>query len=427
MGEPEKIYVMARREGAVYSFLLHGGKAVEIHCDDDSAQSLLGNIYIGKIKNIAKNMGAAFVEIEPGTVCHLALKDIKNPIYTKKGSSQNPQAGDELLVQVCREGIKSKYPSVTTNLTFAGKYVLLTSGDTSVSVSSKLAKEEKQKLSEKMKQIGRALKESVQMRMDEESEREAQAAKKTVPCGWLVRTNAGGVDEQFLQDDAERLYGQFHALVKTAAYRSCFSCLLRTPPSYLRRLQNLYSSEAERIITDDVSLYEEIKQYLAGFQAEDLERLSLYQDRLLPMNKLYSLGTQLERALLERVWLKSGGYLVIQPTEALTAIDVNTGKYEGGKNQEAAFLKINKEAAAETARQLRLRNISGIIIVDFINMKSKESVSELMRVLDRELKKDPVPAVLVDMTRLSLVEITRKKREKPLYQTKALDKHTLQW
>ena len=125
--------------------------------------------------------------------------------------------------------------------------------------------------------------------------------------------------------------------------------------------------------------------------------------------------------------MKSGGYLVIQPTEALTVIDVNTGKYQGRKKQQDTFLKINKEAAAEAARQLRLRNISGIIIVDFINMKSKESVSELMRVLDRELKKDPVPAVLVDMTRLSLVEITRKKREKPLYQTKALDKHTLQW
>ena len=149
------------------------------------------------------------------------------------------------------------------------------------------------------------------------------------------------------------------------------------------------------------------------------------------MMRLYSLRTQLERALSERVWLNSGGYLVIQPTEALTAIDVNTGKYEGGKNQEAAFFKINKEAAVEVARQLRLRNLSGIIIVDFINMKQKESVRELMRILEAELKKDPVPAVLVDITRLSLVEITRKKREKPLYQEKAaakvLDKQTLQW
>lgn len=423
MAGTEKIYVMAKRGSEVYSFLLHGGNAVEIHCDSDSPQPRIGDIYIGKVKNIAKNLGAAFVETKPGNVCHLPLREIRNPVFTKKGSSPSLQAGDELLVQVSREGIKSKHPSVTTNLTFYGKYVLLTSGDVSVSVSSKLPAEERQKLSGQMRRIARELKEGMAASLP--------SGDRTAACGWLVRTNAGGVGEQFLRDDAARLYRQFTELLKLASYRTCFSCLLRMPPPYLKRLQNLYSSEAERIVTDDVGLYEEIKAYLTDFQAEDLGKLSLYEDRLLPMTKLYSLRTQLERALSERVWLNSGGYLVIQPTEALTAIDVNTGKYEGGKNQEAAFFKINKEAAVEVARQLRLRNLSGIIIVDFINMKQKESVRELMRILEAELKKDPVPAVLVDITRLSLVEITRKKREKPLYQEKAaakvLDKQTLQW
>ena len=132
------------------------------------------------------------------------------------------------------------------------------------------------------------------------------------------------------------------------------------------------------------------------------------------MKKLYSLEHQMELALAERVWLNSGGYLVIQPTEALTVIDVNTGKFEGGKKKEAAFLKISLEAAKEIARQIRLRNLSGIIIVDFINMESAESRKQLMDRLDQLLRQDPIKTVLVDMTKLSLVEITRMKREKPL-------------
>ena len=189
---------------------------------------------------------------------------------------------------------------------------------------------------------------------------------------------------------------------------------MRTPPQYLVRLQNLYSNDAKRIITDDQTLFDEIYAYLSQYQKEDTGKLELYHDRLLPMQKLYSLEKQLALAFSEKVWLKSGGYLVIQPTEALTSIDVNTGKYDGGKNQEASFLKINREAAIEIAHQLRLRNLSGIIIVDFINMKQKESVRELLTLLDGELKKDPVPTKLIDMTKLSLVEITRMKREKPL-------------
>ena len=189
------------------------------------------------------------------------------------------------------------------------------------------------------------------------------------------------------------------------------------PPAYLARLLDLYEESADVFLTDDKELYDEIQEYLTVHQPEDLSKLSFYEDRLLPMDKLYSLEHQLSLALQEKVWLNSGGYLIIQPTEALTVIDVNTGKYEGGKKQEKTFLKINKEAAIEIARQLRLRNISGIIIIDFINMEEKQSVDELLSLLNSELHKDPIPTTLVDMTKLSLVEITRKKKEKPLLQS----------
>lgn len=395
----ENVYLITRMEKRICSFLMQDGRAAEIHRDSDEADKVtLGDIYIGKVKNIAKQLDAAFVEISPEQICYLSMKDAKTPVYTKKGSSQRLQAGDELLVQISRESIKSKYPSVTTNLTLHGKYVLLTSGNTTISVSSKIGKDQKERLSGWMREIA----DGIQLPSDMHS------------FGWLVRTNAKDAPQELIRSDALRLAKQYETLLSLAGYRTCFSCLMRTPPQYLVRLQNLYSDDAQRIITDDPKLFDEIYEYLTQYQNEDTGKLELYRDHLLPMQKLYSLEKQLALALSEKVWLKSGGYLVIQPTEALTSIDVNTGKYEGGKNQEAAFLKINREAAIEIAHQLRLRNLSGIIIVDFINMKQKESVRELLTLLDGELKKDPVPARLIDMTKLSLVEITRMKREKPL-------------
>lgn len=389
-------YVITHMEERIFSFLLHHDKAVEIHCDETAGEYQLGSIYVGKIKNIAKNIDAAFVEIAPGEICYVPLEDMKAPVYTKKGSSQKPQAGDELLIQISREKIKSKFAAGTTRIELHGKYVLLTAGKPQLSVSSKVTKEEKDRLQNVLKTFTEQV--------------------NTESIGWLMRTNAALASDTILIEEMQRLLLQYHTIVEQAQYRTCFSCLYRSPSAYLTRLSNLYDKDSIQILTDAVDLYQEIREYLQMYQPEDLEKVSLYQDELLPLKKLYSLEHQLEEALKERVWLKSGGYLVIQPTEALTVIDVNTGKYEGGKKKQAAMLKVNLEAAAETARQIRLRNLSGIIICDFINMENKEDERTLMEHLGTLLKKDPIPTTLVDMTKLSLVEITRKKREKPLYE-----------
>lgn len=388
-------YIIARMRGRIFSFLLKDQKAVEIHCDPENApEGILGNVYIGKVKNIAKNIQAVFVDIAPGRTCYLPLDELRQPIYTKKGASKQIQAGDELVVQVSREGIKTKFPSVTTNITFHGKYALLTTGKAQLSVSSKIGKEKREELLSFLQEY-----------KDEDGK-----------YGWLLRTNAGNVSYEKIEKELTVLKKQYEDLLNQSQYRTCYTCLLRKPPVYLARLLDLYEESADVFLTDDKQLYDEMQEYLTVHQPEDLSKLSFYEDRLLPMDKLYSLEHQLSLALQEKVWLNSGGYLIIQPTEALTVIDVNTGKYEGGKKQEKTFLKINKEAAIEIARQLRLRNISGIIIIDFINMEEKQSVDELLSLLNSELHKDPIPTTLVDMTKLSLVEITRKKKEKPLLQ-----------
>ena len=388
-------YLMLSREEKIYSFLLRNQKAVEIHCED-KRQTGLGSIYIGKIKNIAKHIQAAFVEIAPGEVCYLPLEDFKNPVFTKKGSSKRPQAGDELLVQVSREGMKTKLPSVTTSLSLHGKYAVLARGRQQTGVSAKLPLKERERLLKVMEEV-----------LDTEDGEEKD-------WGWILRTNAGAATPEQLKAELLRLKNQYETLMSHAFHRTCFTCLLECPPVYLSRLSDLYAASVDEFLTDDEELYGKMRKYLSEYQPEDLPKLSFYSDSLLRMHKLYSLEHQLELALRERVWMDSGAYLVIQPTEALTVMDVNTGKYEGGKDKEKTFLKINLQAAREVARQIRLKNLSGIIIVDFINMEKDESKKELLETLEGFLKRDPVHTTLVDMTKLSLVEITRQKKEKPL-------------
>ena len=211
-----------------------------------------------------------------------------------------------------------------------------------------------------------------------------------------------------------RLKLELEQLLSEARYRTCFSCLKQSEPEYMRTIQNTRYEQLEEIITDIPEIYEQIQE----FQKEDaLLRnisLTLYEDSMLSLSSLYNVSKQIERALDKRVWLPSGGYLVIEPTEALTVIDVNTGKDVNKRKKQEHFLKVNKEAARMAAKQLRLRNLSGIIIIDFIDMKQEEDRKELLSYLKKEVQLDPVPVQVVDMTKLELVELTRKKVSKNL-------------
>jgi len=204
--------------------------------------------------------------------------------------------------------------------------------------------------------------------------------------------------------------------MSAAPTRVCFSCLRSAPPSYISDLKNVYMEGMEEIIVGDPELYTRIQAFFAAEIPEKEGLLRLYDDSAFPLGKLYSTQTAIEKALREKVWLRNGGYLVIQPTEALTVIDVNSGKSAGkGKNEEG-ILKINLEAAREAARQIRLRNLSGIIIIDFINLESEENVGLLLKEFRMRLAGDPIQTTLVDITPLNLVEVTRKKVHRPLYE-----------
>lgn len=392
----KKQLLITSRKEKIVSSLFEEKELVQVNVEDIENASLLGNIYVGKVKNIVKNIEAAFVEIADGQMCYLPLGKKEHPIFCNSKKNDKVCIGDEILVQVSKDAIKTKNPSVTTNLQFAGKYVILTHGKIMPGISGKITNEEERN------RLKTVIKPFV-------SEKKG--------CGMIVRTNAEGIEEEKILLEAKTLYALYETICTKGIYKSCFSKLYQAPAGFLCDIRDGYDEELDQIITDDLNLYGQIEQYLSTYQKEDLDKLSLYEDEMISLNRLYGLETKLDKALQKKVWLKSGGYLIIEPTEALTVIDVNSGKaIAGKKDTEKHFLKINLEAAKEIAKQLRLRNLSGIILVDFIDMESKKSKQQLIQQLEADLKKDPVKTVYVDMTKLNLVEITRKKVRRPLHE-----------
>ena len=205
---------------------------------------------------------------------------------------------------------------------------------------------------------------------------------------------------------------EFAHILKRGRYSPCYTKVYSGLPAYLKYIQTY--PDITKITTDLPQVYGELVRYQTSM-AMDIP-LVLYEDKDWPLCKVKSMETQIKRALNPQVWLKSGGFLLIQPTEGLVVVDVNTGKYTGKKAAQDTFFKINMEAADEIGRQLRLRNLSGIIIIDFIDMKDEKMRRELFEHFSCVLKKDPVKTVLVEMTRLNLVEMTRKKERRPLYE-----------
>mgnify|MGYP003291026901 FL=1 len=386
--------IITKIEEKIITAVLEDENVAELHISKSEEQNTvqLGNIYVGRVKNIVANINAAFIEVAPGVECYYAISENPTPIFTKKIGKKSLCIGDELLVQISKEAVKTKVPTVSSKLNLTGKYAVLTYGDTRVGASAKLSKEDKLRLVE------------------------LATAYATSEFGIIMRTNAKNATPELLQAELTKLCQEYERLKAQATTRICYSCLIGAPKEYMTELKNIYQEGLTDIIIEDKTIYGEIKSFLIKEQPEDLEKLRFYEDKMLPLHKLYGIETHLANALKERVWLKSGAYLVIQPTEALTVIDVNTGKCVSKKKDDAAYLKINTEAAKEAARQIRLRNLSGIILVDFINLSKEEYMDELLSVFRHELQKDPITTSLVDVTKLQLVEVTRKKVRKPLHE-----------
>ena len=373
-------------------------RMLEVQCiPQDSPPQILNNIYVARVSQVVKNIGAAFVEIAKGKKCFLPLSDLKDPVYVKRITEKQPLSqGDELLVQIVREAVKTKDPQVSTNLSLAGIYSVVTSGEKQLGVSAKINREKREVL------------------------REAARAVFDEQFGVVVRTNAADIPVgkmAVLTSEIASLQAQLQAVISHAPYRSIYSVLYEAPPEYIRILQNQPFEQLAEIVTDDHAIYGELLAYASQNPSMNLtEKLRYYEDPQLDLHKLYSIQVQLERALQKKVWLKSGANLLIEPTEAMTVIDVNSSKNIKKKQPEEQHLQVNLEAAAEIAAQLRLRNISGIIIIDFIDMASSGHKEQLLAAMRDLIKADPVKTEVVDLTRLGLMALTRKKMRRPLHE-----------
>lgn len=379
-----------KEKPAIVTALVEEQKITELHIFPEETHEILGNIYVGKVQNIVPNINAAFIEIADKTVCYYSLSSKINPIYTMPKKDKTMKAGDELLVQVNKERMKTKAPCVTSNLNFTGKYVVLTTENRRLGMSGKLSAEDKSKLKKWLEPM-----------MDD-------------TFGAIIRTNAKDAAKKDILCEMEQLKKQLNKVAEIGRTRTCFSLIHETEPGYILTLRDAYSDKLEEIITDDEGLHRIVSTYLQEYQPDDWEKLRFYQDMLLPLSKLYSIESTLLNTNKEKIWLQSGGSIVIQQTEAFVAIDVNTGKFVGKKKVQETFRKINLEAAKEIAYQLRLRNLSGIILIDFINLEHKDHQDELMHVLQKYLRKDSVKGLVVDMTKLNIVEVTRQKVRKSL-------------
>jgi ribonuclease G len=360
--------------------------ATELRIFSDSGPDLkIGTILIGHVRDVVKNIEAAFVELDEKTIGYLSVTHA-SPVFLNRKNTDKICEGDNLIVQIAKEPIKTKDAVLTTNFSLTGRYVVLTHGKSGITFSAKIK--------------DRVWKEHMCGHLADFSE---------LPYGLLLRTESFQADISEILKEIDSLEGQYQNILTLAQTRQKHYVLKEAESELVHFVKDSIKGQQEcRLVTDCADIYETLEE-LTGSGDYPCVSLDFYEDKLLPLYKLYSLERIFHEAYAKKVWLKSGAYLVIEYTEALTVIDVNTGKCEKGKNKGELFYKINREAALEIARQLRIRNLSGIILVDFIDMEKESQITDLIEYMRMLVADDSIKTNIVDVTKLHLMEITRRK------------------
>lgn len=386
-----KLVITENKDIICYGYFKDGVPA-ELYCEPKEQQSMLGNIYAARVERVAEGIHGAFLEIGENQKCYYSLSK-EQPIKLSPGHEDKLYGGDVILVQITKDAVKTKLPVCTGNISLNGKYFVLTLTDKRTGISKKIRN------SSERERLERLVEESI-----------------CEDYGIVVRTNAAGVLDEVLLAELHLLKLRYQELIRKARIASGKTLLYKEPPHYITLGKELPSHAIDEILTDNKNIFEELQEYYKHTASLNEIPITLYEDSYSLYN-LYRFAHYYEEASGKYIWLKSGASLVIEYTEAMTVIDVNTGSVLKKKRQEdTLFYQINREAAKEFARQLRLRNISGIIMIDFINMKEQNQKEKLLSLLESECKKDRVHCNVIDMTALNLVEMTRSKVRKPLYE-----------
>lgn len=381
---------------------------MEFYEENKKSDTMVGNIYKGKVVRVLPGMDAAFVDIGYSRSGFLYIQEVfpfelfedlseivEDETSIKKLLKNFPiqevlQEGQEVTVQVAKEPIGSKGPRLTSHITIPGRYLVLMPTMTHIGVSRKIEnKEERKRLKELAEKI------------------------RTEHYGLIVRTVSEGKSEEELKQDIDYLTKLWTSIKEKAEKAKAPSLLYTDLKLPLRALRDFFNEDTEEIVVDDPEEFNHLKEFASSYIPRAEDKIILYKDKK-PLFATYRVEEEIKKALEKKVWLKSGGYIVIEETEALTAIDVNTGKFVGKNNLEETIFKTNLEAAREIAHQLRLRNIGGIVIIDFIDMKEEEHKEAVLNTLKESLKRDRYPSTIIGFNELGLLIMTRKRTRESL-------------
>ncbi len=375
--------------------LVENGILIEKHEEHENHQRLEGNIYCGKVQNVLQGMQSAFIDIGDKRNTFIRLKDLlpkedetKTNVYSKIDNCSIKdivKIGMKILVQVKRDGTESKGARVSTHINLPGRYVVFMPNSNFITVSQKIEDEE-------------------------ERNRLINIAKSILPneTGAIIRTSSKGIKEEILKQDIVSLIKKWKIIKKNYdEHKLNGPKLIYDNKALLRRtLIDVVDQNLNKVVVNDKKTYKDVEDILKNMNVDSNIKLELRENENLL--ETYSLKSQLEKLSNRKIWLKCGGFITIDRTEALTAIDVNTGKYTGNKDLEQTVFKVNKEATIEIAKQLRLRDIGGIIIIDYIDMQTEENKKEIVNLLSDSLRKDRSKSQVLGFTKLNLLEMTRK-------------------
>ncbi len=377
--------------------VVENGVLQEVHIERARSRGIVGNIYKGKVSRILPGMQAAFVDVGMDRATFLHASDVRaNGRAPAEGATPAIQEllhdGQELVVQVIKDPLGTKGARVTTHITLPARYLVYMPYSKHIGISQKIEDDaERERLRALLK----------------------GALEGDDAGGFILRTVAGNVSEDELTTDIHYLKRLWNVVQQRMQEAPVYSLLHEDLSLALRAMRDLVRDNVEKVRIDSRESYVKARDFAINFIPEVTERIELYPGER-PIFDLYAVEDEIQKALERKVLLKSGGYLVIDQTEAMTTIDVNTGAYVGRKNQEETLFKTNLEATQVIARQLRLRNLGGMIIIDFIDMEEPEHRRQVLRALDKALARDRSKVFMTEMSSLGLVEITRKRTRESL-------------
>jgi len=382
----KEIIINRYEDGIKLIALLEDGVLVEKYEETETKKRSEGNIYIGKVQNVLSGMQAAFIDIGEKRAAFMPIRDLLDRIHSQeinddKNIKKYIKSGTNVLVQIKRDATEKKGARVSKHFSITSRYIVLMPDNEYITISNKIEDEK-------------------------EIHRLTSIVKETLPknCGAIIRTSALNKTKEEIEKDIKLVYNKWKKILEQAGIKVEKPKLIYKSHSITKRiLLDLMDKDISKIIVNNDEDYQEISKFLKEHECQ-IEIVKNIKD----LKNIYDLNNQLEKAKNRKIWLKCGGFITIDKTEALTAIDVNSGKYIGKDNLENTVFKVNSEASIEIAKQLRLRDIGGIIIIDYIDMNDEKNRQEIINILKENLKEDRTKTQIEGFTKLNLLEMSRK-------------------